>query len=92
MPLGPVFRHEMLAAGRKRRFFAVRVVVGLGMLGLLGVGYMTVVQETRIQRLMATGEYTDEFTLSISALAQLTAKFYLFFAWATWVMAEKLAG
>lgn len=84
MPLGPVFRHEMLAAGRKRRFFGARVLVGLGMLALLAVGYQSVVGQSRFQQLAATGDY-GEFRLSISALAQLTATFYTAFAWATMI-------
>ncbi|TWT99185.1 ABC-2 family transporter protein [Botrimarina colliarenosi] len=85
MPLGPVFRHEMLAAGRKRRYFAVRVLIGLGMLALLAVGYQTVYQQLRYQQGALTGDYGATVTLSISGVAQLTATFYTLFAWATMI-------
>jgi ABC-type transport system involved in multi-copper enzyme maturation permease subunit len=73
MPFGPVFRHEMLAAGRKRRYFWVRGLVSLGMLLLLTTGYLSVV---------SVGENSDG-RLSISGVAELAVAFYVMFAWAT---------
>jgi len=70
MPLGPVFRYEMLAAGRKRRYFLAASLVGLGMLGLLAT--------TRA----ATWAYDDR-GLGIAEAAALSAAFYSAFAWAT---------
>lgn len=75
MPFGPVFRHEMLAAGRKRRYFWARGLVGLGMLLLLAIGYLSVVVQ---------GE-NGEGSLSISGVAQLAVAFYVMFAWATMI-------
>lgn len=82
MPLGPVFRHEMLSAGRKRRYFWAVVVVGLAMLALLTLGYATVSEANRIAR-YASG--ADSSQLSIAGVARLTSTFYVMFAWATMI-------
>jgi ABC-type transport system involved in multi-copper enzyme maturation permease subunit len=81
MPLGPVFRHEMLAAGRKRRYFWVRVLVGVGMLLLLTIGYMSVYEQARFQQSYAGTDSAGH--LSISGAAMLSSTFYVMFAWAT---------
>ena len=81
MPFGPVFRHEMLAAGRKRRYFWVRVLVGVGMLLLLALGYQTVYQQLRFQQSITGYDGPDQ--LSISGAAMLSSTFYVMFAWAT---------
>lgn len=84
MPLGPVFRHEMLAAGRKRRYFWAVVLVGLAMLGLLTLGYSIVSEANRIAR-YASGAETNGSGLSIAGVARLTSTFYVMFAWATMI-------
>lgn len=85
MPLGPVFRHEMIAAGRKRRYFALAALVGLGMLCLLAIGYQFVEQQQQIQQMIAGEEVVESTGLSISGAAQLTGTFYKQFAWATMI-------
>ncbi|QDV80103.1 ABC transporter permease subunit [Botrimarina mediterranea] len=81
MPLGPVFRHEMLAAGRKRRYFWVRVLVGVGMLLLLAMGYLSVYEQTRFQQ--GYNAVDGAGRMSISGAAMLSSTFYVMFAWAT---------
>lgn len=83
MPLGPVFRHEMLAAGRKRRYFVMASLIGLAMLGLLAIGYSVVLNTQRIEQYAAGEAVADSVGLSISGAAQLTGAFYRQFAWAT---------
>ncbi|QDT69904.1 ABC-2 family transporter protein [Planctomycetes bacterium MalM25] len=82
MPIGPVFRHEMLSAGRKRRNFWAVVLVGLAMLGLLTLGYTVVSEANRIARYTTGG---DSSQLSIAGVARLTSTFYVMFAWATMI-------
>lgn len=83
MPLGPVFRHEMLAAGRKRRYFFFRSLVGVGMLLLLAAGYAAARSFLQIDGALRGQGGGD--VLSISGLAYLTAFFYAQFAWATMI-------
>lgn len=85
MPLGPVFRHEMIAAGRKRRYFVLAALVGLGMLCLLAIGYQVVEQRQRFEQMIAGEEVVEWTGLSISGAAELTAAFYKQFAWATMI-------
>ncbi len=81
MPLGPVFRHEMLAAGRKKRYFLGAALVGAAMLALLAIGYATVSESNRYRY---NGDTTfEDGRLSISGVAYLTSMFYSQFAWAT---------
>lgn len=68
--LGPVFLHEMRAAGRKRRYPLLRVVVGLLLLLAMGLCYMAA-------REFSTG---DRAGLSITERSQLTANFFYSFA------------
>lgn len=79
MPLGPVFRYEMLAAGRKRRYFVAAALVGLGMLGLLWIGYESTVSSRRSWRAEPGGAEG----LSIAGSARLSATFFVSYAWAT---------
>ena len=79
MPLGPVFRHEMIAAGRKRRYMVLRVLVGAILLALLGMCYSSAHILTAYDGM---GESTDG-GLSIAAISRLTAQFYSSFAWWT---------
>ena len=83
--LGPVFRHEMLASGRRPRYTVLRVLIGLGMLALLGIGYRIVYEDQRVQRIVAADGATVGFDagLSIAGTAMLTSIFYQQFAWAT---------
>ncbi len=79
MPLGPVFRHEMLAAGRKRRYMVLRVFVGAILLALLAMGYMA----ANAFVVFDGGAASPEGGLSIAAVSRLTAQFYASFAWWT---------
>lgn len=81
MPLGPVFRHEMLAAGRKRRYVLLRVVLGALLLAMLGIAHESTRQMSTVAETL-TGEATDP-RLSIAATSQLAASFYGAFAWFT---------
>lgn len=61
----------MLAAGRKARYFWLRVLVGASLLGLL-----VLIHSSR-------QAFSDERELSIAAIAGITAAFYTWFAWVT---------
>lgn len=79
MPLGPVFRHEMVAAGRKRRYIVLRVVVGLLLLAMLAMCYATALTFSSY----GSGIVSTNDGLSIAGVSQLTASFYVTFAWST---------
>ncbi|MEQ8846188.1 ABC transporter permease subunit [Botrimarina sp.] len=68
--LGPVFRHEMIAAGRKTRYFWIRALVGAAMLAVLALIYAGV-------------SAYEQSTLSIRTLAEITSAFYTSAAWLT---------
>ncbi|MGL4514332.1 MAG: ABC transporter permease subunit [Lacipirellulaceae bacterium] len=73
--LGPVFRHEMVAAGRGTRYTLLRVVVGLLLLVILVVAY---------QGARESGEWgADGGGLSIRGASALVSSFYTSFAWTT---------
>lgn len=72
----------MLAAGRKRRYFWARALIGLGMLALLGVAHQIAVERGRAEQ-FTTGGASGEVRLSISGMAYLTSAFYTSFAWST---------
>lgn len=80
--LGPVFRHEMLAAGRKPRYVWFRVLIGLGMLLLLAIGYQVAVEQVRYRQI---GPDASATTLSIAGASMLATVFYQQFAWATMI-------
>lgn len=79
--LGPVFRHEMFAAGRKRRYTLLRVVLGLLLLLALVICHQSAITQSRY----ASGVYVERPALSIAARSQLTASFFYSFAWTTLV-------
>ena len=76
--LGPVFRHEMVASGRKRRYHLIRCLAGLFLLLLLWISYQGAVVEAGYY-----DGYSSSETLSIAARSQLTFVFFSSFVWMT---------
>ena len=76
--IGPVFRYEMVASGRKKRYTALRVVIGLFLLFALTACYFAAIEASEY---LSGG--TGERGLSIAARSQLAVSFFGSFAWLT---------
>ncbi|TWT87732.1 ABC-2 family transporter protein [Pseudobythopirellula maris] len=71
--LGPVFRQEMLAAGRRSRQFWVRVALGLVLLFIMGVCYAVAIE--------SQPGGSSSGTLSIQGAAQIGVAYFAAFSW-----------